>query len=51
MAEAVFTGEEIEEFSLQERGRLLAAPLAILAGLTEDFFVRDGPGNAGDRDR
>ena len=51
MREAVFAGEKVEELAADQRGRILAAIGAVFARLTEDLFVRDRPGNAGDGDR
>ena len=51
VAEAVLAGEEIEELSSGEWAALFAPVLAPLAGLAEDFFVGNGPGDAGDGKR
>ena len=48
--EAVLAGEQVEEFAFGERTAGFAFLLAELAGLAEDFFVRDRPGSAGDRE-
>ena len=45
--EAVFAGEEVEEFSGDERFAILRFFLAELARLAEDLFVGDGPCGAG----
>ena len=50
MAKAVFTGKEVEEFSFVPAPAALTAADAVIARLAKDFFVRDGPANAGDRD-
>ena len=50
MTEAVFAGEQVEELAFPERRAFTAATDAVLAGLAEDLFVRDGPRNTGDGD-
>ncbi|GGG53566.1 hypothetical protein GCM10007332_14030 [Epilithonimonas arachidiradicis] len=45
MAETIFAGEEIEEFSLSNGLRAATYFLAILPGFTEDFLVGHCPGN------
>jgi len=47
VAEAVFAGKEIEKFAWDEAAAVLALVLAPVAGLAEDLFVGDGPGDAG----
>ena len=47
--EAVFAGEEIEEFTLRQRFAVLALAFAELAWLAKDFFMRNCPGGAGHR--
>src|SRR5690242_19169944 len=42
VAEAVFTGEEVEELALEETPTRLAPAAAVFAGLGEHFFVGDG---------
>ena len=49
MAEAIFTGEEIEELAHQEAGRLAAAARTEFAGLAKNLFMRDRPAYARDR--
>jgi len=51
MAEAEFAGEEEEKLAASGVGMDLTLAYAIFAGLTEDFFMRDGPGDAGNRER
>ena len=48
VAETIFAGEKVEEFSGGEAGGLLALLLTIFAGLAENFLVGDGPGDRGD---
>jgi hypothetical protein len=45
VAETIFTGKKIEKFPLEEVAAVVALPLAVLARLSKDFFVSDGPGN------
>jgi hypothetical protein len=47
VAKAVFAGEEIEKFARDEAAAVLALVFAPVAGLAEDLFVGDGPGDAG----
>jgi len=47
MAEAIFAGEEIEEFSLGNRFCAATYFLAVLPGFSEDFLVGHCPSNAG----
>ena len=47
MAEALLAGKNKKELSLQKSGTELALPNAVIAWFLEDFFVRQGPGNAG----
>jgi len=49
VAEAVFAGEQIEELALHQMRSLLAASYAEIARFAEDFFVRDRPTYAGNR--
>jgi hypothetical protein len=51
MAEAEFAGEEEEKLAARGVGMALTLADAIFAGLAEDFFMRDGPGDAGDGER
>lgn len=51
MAEAEFTGEEEEKLSARGVGMALTLADAIFAGLAEDFFMRHGPGDAGNGKR
>jgi hypothetical protein len=44
VAETIFTGKKIEKFAFEDVA-LIALPFAILACLSEDFFVGYGPGN------
>lgn len=48
MAEAILTGEQVEEFSLIEKLALLAFILAEIARFPKDFLMRNGPRDAGD---
>ena len=49
MAEAVLAGEEVEEFANGMRRRQFwLLDFAPLAGLAEDLFVGNGPGDTGD---
>jgi hypothetical protein len=45
MAEAVFTGKQVEELAAVHGPVFAALTNAKLAGLTEHFFVGDGPGD------
>lgn len=47
--EAVFAGEEVEEFADEHGSVVFCFALAELAWFAEDLFVGDGPGGAGDR--
>jgi len=51
MAEAEFAGEEEEELSAGRAGMALTLADAIFAGFAENFFMRHGPGDAGNRQR
>src|SRR5262249_43986953 len=51
MAEAVLTGEQIEELSLKESATALAFAHAKLPRLAKDLLVSDGPGKARNRNR
>ena len=51
VAEAEFARKEEEKFAAGWVGMALALADAVFAGLTEDFFMRDGPGDAGDGKR
>lgn len=51
MAEAEFAGKEEEKFAAGGVGMALTLADTIFARLTEDFFMRHGPGDAGDRER
>lgn len=51
MAEAEFAGEEKKELAASGVGMALTLADAIFARLTEDLFVRHGPGDAGNRER
>jgi hypothetical protein len=48
VAEAIFAGEQVEEFTLIKMFATLASILAELSWLFEYLFVRDRPCNAGD---
>ena len=48
MAEAVFAGEEVEEFSLDKSAAGLALSCAELARLSEHFLMRHSPSDARD---
>jgi len=43
VAEAVFTGEDVEELALDQAATGLASRNAVLARLAKDLLVRDGP--------
>ena len=47
MTEAILAGEEVEEFPFVPTPAAPAAPLTILTRFAKDFFMGDGPGNAG----
>ena len=49
VAKTILTSEQVEEFAADERLRLYAFSLAVLARLPKHFFVRHGPGDARDR--
>ena len=51
VAEAVFTGEEIEELSFVPTTAVLTAIDAVLMKFMKDLFVREGPGDASDGNR
>lgn len=51
MAQTVFAREEIEKFAAYARAGVLRLILTIIAWLTENFFVRNSPGDASHRDR
>src|SRR5450432_757339 len=51
VAETIFASEEIKEFSLQNAVSIFTSPLAILAWLTEDLFMRDRPCDRSDGNR
>lgn len=51
MAEAEFAGEEEEKLAASGVGIALTLTDAIFARLTEDLFMRHGPGDAGNRQR
>src|SRR5215204_2709616 len=51
MAEAIFAGEQVEEFAGRETGAAFTTPDAVVVELTEQLFVRNGPGNRRDRQR
>ena len=48
VAEAVFTGEEIEELSFVPTTAVVTAIDAVLMNFMKDLFVRERPGDAGD---
>ena len=48
MTKAEFAGKEKEKLAAGSVGMALTLADAIIARLTEDFFMRDGPGDAGD---
>ena len=48
MAEAEFAGKEEEKFAASGIGMALTLADAVFTRLTEDFFMRDSPGDAGD---
>ena len=49
MTEAILAGEQVEDFALPGAAAVLAAGFAPFARLAEDFFVRNSPADAGDR--
>jgi hypothetical protein len=49
MAEAIFASENVKELAPGETPGLTALALAVCARLMKNFLVRDGPGDAGDR--
>ena len=51
MAEAELAGKQEEKFAASGAGMALTLADAIFAGLAEDLFMRDGPGDAGDGER
>lgn len=51
MAEAEFAGKQKKELTAGGVGMALALADAIFAGLAKDFFMRHGPGDAGNRER
>jgi hypothetical protein len=48
VAEAVFTGEKIEELPNEDGAATLAFALAPVARFAKEFFMGDGPGGACD---
>ena len=46
MAEAKFAGKQEEKFAANRVGMALTLADAIFAGLAENFFMRDGPGDS-----
>jgi len=48
VAEAIFAGEQIKEFSARQAGRLLRLLLTIVPRFAKNLFMRHRPGNAGD---
>ena len=51
MAETEFAGEEEEKLAACRIGMALTLADAIFAGFAENFFMRHGPGDAGNRQR
>ena len=51
MTETVFAGKQVEKLPLQKRSTILAVFFAPLAGFAKHFFMRNGPGDRGDRNR
>jgi hypothetical protein len=51
MAEAELAGKEEKKLAASGIGMDLTLADTIFAGLAENFFMRDGPGDAGDRER
>lgn len=49
MAKAILAGKHIKELTAKQALTLFAALYTELAQLSEDFFVRNRPGNAGNR--
>ena len=47
MAKAVFTGEEVKKLTLQQCTRLFGPFNTVFSGFSEDFFMRNSPGHAG----
>ena len=48
VAEAVFTSKQVKQFALIELAAVFALSGAPFPRFAKDFFVRYGPGNAGD---
>ncbi len=51
VTETVLAREEVEKFAAQRRLGVLRLIMAVVAGLAKNFFVGDGPGDAGHRNR
>jgi hypothetical protein len=51
VAEAILTGEEIEELSLIQARTFCASGMTGFAKLADDLFVRDSPGDRSNWDR
>jgi hypothetical protein len=51
MAEAILTGEQVEELAARQAHGLFGLLLAIITRLAKDFFVRHCPRDAGYRNR
>jgi hypothetical protein len=51
MAETELAGKEEEKFAARGAGMALTLAYAIFARLTEDLFMSDGPGDAGNGER
>jgi len=50
MTKTVLAGKQVKEFSLKKRLAFLAFFYAIFPRFTKNFFMRDRPGDAGNRD-
>jgi len=50
MAEAIFAGENVEEFALQQRIAVFASIFAVFARFAKNLFLRNSPRRACDDD-
>lgn len=51
MAEAIFAGKQVEEFTAREVSCILRLPLAVIPGLPKNLLMGDRPRNTRDRYR
>jgi hypothetical protein len=49
VAEAIFAGKNKKQFAAEQMRARLALPFAIFSRFTKDVFMREGPGDAGNR--